>query len=88
MGIHIHLTFKALRHGLLGQVVVGRAKTAAGDHQIRSLKGNAQRVLQSGGIISHYRMVKDTDAQGSQLLRQKGGVGVDDITQQKLGAYA
>ena len=78
---------EGLTDGLLGQVVVGGAKTAGGDDDIRPLPGDVQRFLQPPGVVPHHGVPEDIDPQARQGFGQLLGVGVGDVAEEQLGAH-
>ena len=75
-------------NGLFGEIVRRRPQAAGGDDQIGSLFGHFQHAFQPVRVVPAHRLKIDPDAQFRQALGDHGGVGVDDLPQQKLGAHS
>ena len=72
--------------GLLGEVVIGGPQAAGGDDDVRPCLGDIQGVPEPLGVVPHYGVVVDGDAQGAETLGEDLGVGVGDVAQEQLGA--
>ena len=78
---------KAPGQGLLGQIVAGGAQPAGGNHHVRPAPGQLHRSPQPPGVVPHHRVVQNVQPQGRQLPAEGLGVGIDNGTQQQLGAH-
>ena len=67
---------KGFGHCLLGQVVLGRAKTAGEDEQVAAAFSLGHQLPQAGGVIADDMLVQHTDAQLGQFAAQKLRIGV------------
>ena len=74
-------------HRLLGQVVGGGAEAAAEHQQVTALLCRIHQLGHAGGVVSDDVLVQHVDAQRRQLLTEELGVGVQNVTQQQLGAH-
>ena len=58
---------EGLGHGLLRQIVLGRAETARKDEQVAAAFRLQNQLLQPGGVITDDMLVQHADAQLGQL---------------------
>ena len=75
-----------LGDGLLGEVVQGGAKAARGDHEIAAGEGLDQALPEALGVVAHGGHVLEVDAKLGKLSGEEGGVGVDGVPEEQLGA--
>ena len=78
------LSAKCLGNGLLGQIIIGRPKSAGRDDDIGAVSGDLQSFLEPPGVIPHDRVVMHGNTKGAQSLGDHLRVGVGDAAQQQL----
>ncbi len=71
---------------IAGQVVLGRAETAADEHGVGPLELIAQRGDDAGLVVADRAMLERVDARRRELFPDPRTVRVDDLTEQQLGA--
>ena len=67
------------------QVVGRRAESARGDDEARSMRRGPERLGETGGVVSHGRLVENLDADLGQALGDPVGVGVPDESLEEFG---
>ena len=72
--------------GLLREIVARGAEAARGDDHVGALLRAADDLLEPAGIVAHDGLPEDVDAELAQQARNVGGVGVDRLAEQQLGA--
>ena len=85
--VEVHLD--AAHHGgdrVAGQVVVGRAEPATDQHGVGVGEQVAEHALDPGCVVADLHLEVRGDAVGRQLLADPRRVGVDDLSEQQLGA--
>ena len=74
-------------HGLLGQVIGGGAKPAAEHQQVTAAFGLLHQLGQAARIVPDHVLMQHGDAQVGQLPAQVLGIGIQNVTEQKLSAH-
>ena len=72
--------------GLAGQVVLRRAETAGGDHEIGPLRGDVERLEVRVGVVGDGRVPADGDADLGEPQAEPLAVGVEILAGRDLGA--
>lgn len=70
---------------LTGEIILGRAQTAAHDHRIRPLQRPAERVDDATEVVTNLGLEMRVEPDQRQLLANPAGVGVDDLSQEQFG---
>ena len=71
---------------LLGEIIQRGAKAARADHEVAAGEGLKQAGLQAAGVVAHGGHVLEVDAKLGKLSGEEGGVGVDGVPEEQLGA--
>ena len=72
--------------GLAGEVVVSRSETTAHDHRIGVRERRTEHRFDATEVVADLHLQQRVDAVGGELLAEPRAVGVDDLTEQQLGA--
>jgi hypothetical protein len=67
-------------------VVLGRSESAAQDHRIAALECLADAGDDAPEVVADFGLEMRIDAGQGQLAADPGGVGIDDLAEQQLGA--
>ncbi|MPN56978.1 hypothetical protein SDC9_204672 [bioreactor metagenome] len=70
-----------------GQIVISGSQATGQQYNIAAQKSIFQALPQAAGIIPHHLMVININPQMCQATRNIGGVGIDHIAEQQLGAH-
>ncbi len=76
-----------LGNGFPGDVVLGGAEPAAHDDGIAAFQGETDARDDTLEIVADLGLIVGVDTGERQLLAHPRGIGVDDLTEQQLGAH-